>query len=113
MIKIFKCYQEQVMKKRKEDLIAIKQTANQVKDLTEVMKTDVMQQGEMLGSIENNIVEINENAGKANQEIIKANETSKKNQHKMCFFLFLALFVAAIVIGLILYLVGVFNSESK
>lgn len=26
------------------------------------MKTDVMQQGEMLGSIENNIVEINENA---------------------------------------------------
>ena len=99
---------EQVLKKRKEDLIQIKQVANQVKVITDVMKTEVYQQGSNLGTIEDNFVGIGGNMEKAYEEIIKANKLSKKNQHKMCFFIFLALFVAAIIIGLILYLIGIF-----
>ena len=64
------------------------------------MKTEVYQRGSNLGTIEDNVVGIAGNTEKANE--------SKKNQHKMCFFIFLALFVAAIIIGLILYLIGIF-----
>ena len=99
------------MKKRKEDLIAIKQAASQVKDLTEVMKTDIYEQSNNIASIENNVIETVEQTDKANKEIIKANELSKKNKKKMCCFLFIAIVVAIILIGLILFILGVFDKK--
>ena len=102
---------EAVMRKRKEDLIAIKQAANQVKDLTEVMKTDIHEQADNIASVENNVLEVVDQTDKANKEMIKANELSKKNQKKMCCFIFIVIFVAAILIGLILYMTGVFNKQ--
>ena len=102
---------EAMMKKRKEDLIAIKQAANQVKDLTEVMKTDIYEQSYNVASIENHVIETVEQTDKANKEIIKANELSKKNKKKMCCFLFIAIFVAIILIGLILFILGVFDKK--
>lgn len=94
---------EEFLNQRRKDLIEIKETAAQVKELTETMKVDVNQQGEMLNSIENNVIEVQSNAEKANEEIKQANELTKKNRNKIICFSVMAFILACVIIGLILY----------
>ena len=88
---------DEALKARRKDLVKIK-------DLTEGMKTELQEQGEKINTIETHVGITVENTGKAKNEIDKSNELSKKNRNKMFFFIFLVILVAAIIIGLILYL---------
>ena len=47
------------------------------------MKIEVHQQGEVLNSIENNVIDVQSNTEKANEEIKQANELTKKNRNKI------------------------------
>lgn len=94
---------EEFLNQRRKDLIEIKQTAAQVKDLTEAMKIEVHQQGEVLNSIENNVIDVQSNVEKANEEIKQANELTKKNRNKIICFSVMAFILACTIIGLILY----------
>ena len=73
---------EEILKRRRKDLEEIQQTTHQLKDLTNVMKENAIEQRDNLNSIENHIIEVNDNVEKANQEMVKANELSKKNRNK-------------------------------
>lgn len=94
---------EDFLNQRRKDLIEIKETAAQVKDLTEAMKIEAAQQGEVLNSIENNVIEVQSNTAKANEEIKQANELTKKNRNKIICFSVMAFILACVIIGLILY----------
>ena len=95
---------DEALKARRKDLVEIKQVSAQIKELTEGMKTELQEQGEKINTIETHVGITVENTGKAKNEIDKSNELSKKNRNKMLFFIFLVILVAAIIIGLILYL---------
>ena len=95
---------EEMMKQRRKDLEDIKQASHQIKDLTNVMKTTAQEQGENLNSIENHIMEVQDNVEKANQEMVKANELSKKNRNKAIWLILIIVFVCIVIGGLIVYL---------
>ena len=67
------------------------------------MKIEVHQQGEVLNSIENNVIDVQSNTEKANEEIKQANELTKKNRNKIICFSVMAFILACTIIGLILY----------
>ena len=95
---------EEILKRRRKDLEEIKQTSHQLKDLTNVMKENAIEQGDNLNSIENHIIEVNDNVEKANQEMVKANELSKKNRNKAIWLILIIVFVCIVIGGLIVYL---------
>lgn len=100
---------EEMMKQRRKDLEDIKQASHQIKDLTNVMKTTAQEQGENLNSIENHIMEVQDNVEKANKEMVKANELNKKNRTKVIWLLAIVIFVCIVIAILILIFTGVFN----
>ena len=95
---------EEILKRRRKDLEEIQQTTHQLKDLTNVMKENAIEQRDNLNSIENHIIEVNDNVEKANQEMVKANELSKKNRNKAIWLILIIVFVCIVIGGLIVYL---------
>lgn len=92
---------KEVLKKRREDLEKIHQTAAKLKDTTDIMAQVVNKHGEMLNEVEVNVDETKKNASIAKNEIIKANEMSKGNSKKMC-CLITIIIISVVTISLIL-----------
>lgn len=86
---------EDILKKRREDLENIHQASQQIKEISDKMAQDVNEQGALLNNIENNVVEAEENAHKAKKEVIEANKISKSNKKKCVIF-----YVVLSVVGL-------------
>lgn len=88
---------EEILKKRRENLETMSKTSAQIKDMTDHMVMEVKNQGAVLNEIEENVITAEENAVKAKKEIEDANKISKSN--KKC-YIFYAILSLATLIGL-------------
>lgn len=93
---------EEMLKKRREELEKGKLVSGQIKDIAHEMKLEVMVQGENLNVISNHVMEINENASKAEKEIKKANEVSKSSRKKTAWIIGIIVVVVAATITIVL-----------
>ena len=99
------------LKNRREQLNDIKQTSKEVQQMTEMMKHQVHEQGELLNQFEDNVLEIKSNTEKAENEIKTANQLDKGNNSKLrCLIIFGAFVGIAIVILIVLAAKGKFSS---
>ena len=74
-----------ILEQRRKNLEDIHQTAAQMKEITDKMAQDVMEQGALLNEIEGNVIESEENAKKAKEEIMEADKISKSNRKCVIF----------------------------
>lgn len=102
---------KEVLRKRRQELENIHMTAAQMKELTDAMNLDVIEQGEHLKNAEEKVGKAEDNADKAHKEIEEANKISKGN--KKCLILFIIIIIVALVgIGLIIWAI-VKNTKSS
>lgn len=92
------------MTRRRKDLESIKMTSAQIKDLASDLRTDVYKQREVLNSIEDNIIVVQDNANKADDEIKKANELSKSTRRKVIWIIVIIAFIV-IAAGILWYMI--------
>ena len=82
---------EEMLRKRTDDLIEIKSISAQVAEMSTKMGIEINEQGKKLDSIENNIDETEENTKKAYKEALETEiimNKSKKKLYCMAFFLY-------------------------
>lgn len=88
---------EEIMKKRREELEKVKKISYQVASITNDMKMKINEQGIMLDDIENNVTNVQDNTQKAHKEITKTEFRSKKKKKNLfklwCFILILFLII--------------------
>ena len=88
---------EEIMKKRTEELEKVKKISYQVASITNDMKMKINEQGIMLDDIENNVTNVQDNTQKAHKEITKTEFRSKKKKKNLfklwCFILILFLII--------------------
>ena len=88
---------EEIMKKRSEELEKVKKISSQVASITNDMQMKINEQGIMLDDIENNITNFQDNTQKAHKEITKTEFKSKKKKKNLfklwCFILILFLII--------------------
>ena len=80
-----------ILEQRRKNLEDIHQTAAQMKEITDKMAQDVMEQGALLNEIEGNVIESEENAKKAKEEIMEADKISKSNRKCVIFYIIIIL----------------------
>lgn len=86
---------EEILKKRRENLETMSKTSAQIKDMTDHMVMEVKNQGAVLNEIEENVITAEENAVKAKKEIEDANKISKSN--KKCYIFYVILSLATLI----------------
>lgn len=93
---------KEMLQKRRKDLEIIHKTSKQIKEITDKMNTDLLEQGELLNDAEEKVGEAEENADKANENIEEANKLSKSNTKCMIFYIVIIV-VALAGIGLLVW----------
>ena len=89
---------EEMLRKRTDDLIEIKSISAQVAEMSTKMGIEINEQGKKLDSIENNIDETEENTKKAYKEALETEIIMNKSKKKLyCMAFFLILLIAIIV----------------
>ena len=90
---------EEMLRKRTDDLIEIKSISAQVAEMSTKMGIEINEQGKKLDSIENNIDETEENTKKAYKEALETEIIMNKSKKKLyCMAFFLILLIAIIVV---------------
>lgn len=92
------------LRKRQEELEQIKKISSQVKEITNVMASEVTNQAVGLKSIEDSVAQTNINVRKAEFEIEQAEKITRGGGKKLCCLLSIILFLAASLIAIILIL---------
>lgn len=96
-------FNEQILQEREAELQCTHRLSNQLKQLTEIMKHGVEEQGKMLNSIEENVEVANENAEKADAEIEEADRNfSSSNKCIKLILIGAVLVVLSIILVIIL-----------
>lgn len=93
---------QDILQKRRQNLEDIHQISAQIKETTDKMTENLVEQGNMLKNAENNVINAEENAKKAHKEIEEANKLSKSNKKCIIFYIILICIVLT-GIGLIVY----------
>ncbi|MCQ2819946.1 MAG: hypothetical protein MJ252_21990 [archaeon] len=95
----------EALEQRRKELEQVKQASAEVNQLTEVMKQEIYQQGDMLNDIEANVDKTETNINKAQQQIKEADKLQQDaGKRTRCFILIVLGVVAAIVaIALCIY----------
>lgn len=99
-----------VLEKRRKDLEDIKQTSSQVNQLSEVMKAEVNEQGEMLNDIEANVNKADNNIVKAKEQIKQADSLQKSGRKRTLCLVLIIVLVVIVIVGII---VGVVVGKGK
>jgi t-SNARE complex subunit (syntaxin) len=99
------------IRKRQEELEDIKKISSQVRDITNVMRSEVDTQGKNLKSIEENVTQTKDNVIKAEFEISQAEKTTRSTYKRTCCLFWIVLFIIVSIIAIILVIVT--GGESK
>ena len=97
---------DEVLKKRTEELEKVKKISSQVASITDKMKFKIDEQGIMLNDIEGNIQNFEENVEKGFKEIKKTEFKSKKKK-KRIHKLWIAILILSLII--VFYCYRIFN----
>ena len=97
---------DEVLKKRTEELEKVKQISSQVASITDKMKMKIDEQGIMLNDIEGNIQNVEDNAEKGLKEIKKTEFKSKKKKKRL-YKLWIVILILLLII--VFYCYKIFN----
>ena len=101
---------DEVLQKRRVDLEEIKKTSAEVNKLSEVMKHEVHQQGEMLNDIESNVNKADTNVHRAEEQMKEAENLQRQGRRKTLYLVGIILFVVLVVVAIIIL---IFVGKSK
>ena len=90
----------EIMDKRNEDLAKVHEASSELNKLSEVMKKEVYQQGEMLNDIEAHVEKTETNINKAKEQIKEADKLQKEGGKKTRCFIFIVLGVVAAIVAI-------------
>ena len=93
---------EELLRKRTNDLIDIKNLSSQVAEMSTEMGITINEQGKMLDTIESNIETTEENTKKAYKEALETEVIVNKSKKK----LYCLAFLIILLISLIIYLIS-------
>ena len=93
---------DELLKKRREELQEIHKLSGLVKDTTDKMAQEMTKQGEQLNDIEARVDVAEKNVEVAHKEINKANELSKGNNRRNCFIVIIVVVVIAVILAIVL-----------
>jgi len=93
---------DELLKKRKENLQEIHKISGLIKDTTDKMVQEMDKQGEQLNVIETHIDNAEKNVEVAHKEINKANELSKGNNRRNCIIIIIVVVVVAVILAVVL-----------
>ena len=96
---------KEVIEQRGKALQEIHKTAAIIKDTTDKMAQDLVQQGEMLDDVEQHVVKAEDNVEKADKEIKKADELSKGNTKRLGCIIAIVVIAIGVVLAIVLSLV--------
>lgn len=96
---------QEVIEQRGKALKEIHKTAAIIKDTTDKMAQDLVQQGEMLDDVEQHVVKADDNVQKADKEIKKADELSKGNTKRLACIIIIVVVAIGAVLAIVLSLV--------
>ena len=97
---------DEVLKKRTEELEKVKKISSQVASITDKMKFKIDEQGIMLNDIEGNIQNVEDNAEKGLKEIKKTEFKSKKKKKRL-YKLWIVILILLLII--VFYCYKIFN----
>ena len=80
-----KDYKDEFLEERKNIIEQVKVISGQCADLSNAIKLEVHNQGEMVDEIEMNVIGVEQNTKKANEEIQEMNELTKKRNQRLKF----------------------------
>ena len=100
-LQIYEYKEDKLFQDRQEEIEAAKNVSSKIVELTDVINTQVKNQGEIINDIENNVIDVQENTKKANKEINEVNKITKK-QNKRIFSLLIFIIVLLLIIFYIL-----------
>ena len=89
------------LKQRDNEIKDIHKISGMINGLSEEMKKNVYEGGLKINNIEENIDNTVQNAYKAEKEINNAKKIEAKNKKKLCCILWIAIFIIAAIISLI------------
>ena len=96
---------KEVIEQRGKALQEIHKTAAIIKDTTDKMAQDLVQQGEMLDDVEQHVVKAEDNVQKADKEIKRADELSKGNTKRLGCIIAIVVIAIGVVLAIVLSLV--------
>lgn len=93
------------LEQKRKDLENIKLTSAKLNTLSSQLKTDIYRQGEILNSIEDNIIQVHDDVDNAADEIRKAEELSRKARKKIIWIAVIIAFIAisVAILGYLIY----------
>jgi len=89
---------EQILEERKKVIEQVKQTSSEMVDTTKMIANTMLEQGEKINDIENNIINASENFTKGKKEIEIFKKTNEKKTRFKSWLLIFALIPALIII---------------
>lgn len=96
---------KEVLEQRGKALQEIHKTAAIIKDTTDKMAQDLVQQGEMLDDVEQHVVKAEDNVDKAEKEINRADELSRGNTKRLGCIIAIVVIAIGVVLAIVLSLV--------
>jgi t-SNARE complex subunit (syntaxin) len=96
---------KEVLEQRGKALQEIHKTAALIKDTTDKMAQDLVQQGEMLDDVEQHVVKAEDNVNKAEKEIKRADELSRGNTKRLAYIIVIVVVAIGAVLAIVLSLV--------
>ena len=96
---------KEVLEQRGKALQEIHKTAALIKDTTDKMAQDLVQQGEMLDDVEQHVVKAEDNVNKAEKEIKRADELSRGNTKRLACIIVIVVVAIGAVLAIVLSLV--------
>jgi predicted nucleic acid-binding Zn ribbon protein len=96
-----KDYKDEFLEERKNIIEQVKVISGQCADLSNAIKLEVHNQGEMVDEIEMNVIGVEENTKKANEEIQEMNELTKKRNQRLKFIFGIILLLVLMIVYMI------------
>jgi t-SNARE complex subunit (syntaxin) len=96
---------KEVLEQRGKALQEIHKTAALIKDTTDKMAQDLVQQGEVLDDVEQHVVKAEDNVNKAEKEINRADELSRGNTKRLACIIVIVVVAIGAVLAIVLSLV--------
>ena len=91
-------YKDTFLEDRQKQLESVKTITGQCYEISESIRTNVHNQGQMLDEIENNVVDMKDNVEKGAKEVKEINQLSKKQNKRIIIIILIALFLLLISI---------------
>ena len=96
--------EHEVLARRKQQLNEIKQTAGEIKELTEEFRKDVFEQGDLIEQIEKDIYDVEKNTKNADHEISAAKQTAAKNRKCIYCVGIIGIFAIILIVFCVVYI---------